>query len=64
MTFKNIKKRLKNYGLWVALVAFLAILLDITPENLAIIDKALGVLVALGIFSNPTTNTSGFGDDK
>ncbi len=63
------KKRLKNYGLWVAVAAFIPMLLesfglDVLPENYnQLIKSFLGILVLLGIINNPTTENKGFLDD-
>jgi uncharacterized membrane protein len=63
------KKRLRNYGLWVAVAAFIPMLLesfglDVLPENYnQLIKSFLGILVLLGIINNPTTENKGFKDD-
>ncbi len=63
------KKRLRNYGLWVAVAAFIPMLLeafglDVLPENYnQIVKSFLGILVLLGIINNPTTENKGFKDD-
>jgi uncharacterized membrane protein len=63
------KKRLRNYGLWVAVAAFISMLLesfglDVLPENYnQLIKSFLGILVLLGIINNPTTENKGFLDD-
>jgi uncharacterized membrane protein len=64
-------KKLKNYGLWVAIFAFIPLLLDglkvydisiILPGNYdTLISSFLGILVLAGIISNPS-NGKGFGD--
>ncbi|WP_297520415.1 holin [uncultured Clostridium sp.] len=62
-------KRLKNYGLWVSVLALAPMLLDgfgvdILPANYEIITTAvLGILVTAGILNNPTTSNKGFLDD-
>lgn len=67
MDFKN---RLKNYGLWIAVIAFIPMFvqslgLDILPANYKeIAMEFLGMLVLLGIVNNPATNNSGFKDDE
>lgn len=61
---ENIKNRLQNYGLWVALVAFIALLLDLTPDHLKMIDYFLAILVAAGLVNDPATDNHGFGDDE
>ena len=67
-------KRLKNYGLWVALFAFIPIVADslkvyninvILPGNYdKLVVGVLGLLVLCGIISNPSTENKGFGDDS
>ncbi|KEH99979.1 holin [Clostridium botulinum] len=69
-----VKNRLKNYGLWSSLFAFIPIFLEgikvyniniILPNNYEMIVKALlGLLVLAGILNNPTTDNKGFSDDK
>ncbi|KEH94298.1 holin [Clostridium massiliodielmoense] len=69
-----VNNRLKNYGLWSSLFAFIPIFLEgikvyniniILPNNYEIIVKALlGLLVLAGILNNPTTSNKGFIDDK
>ena len=66
--------RFKNYGLWVSIFALIPLLVQALgsynifvylPDNYETIVKTmLGVLVALGIVSNPTTDTKGYLDDK
>jgi uncharacterized membrane protein len=62
--------RFKNYGLWVAIIAFIPMLLkgfniDILPANFDSIGTSLlGILVLLGIINNPQTDNKGFLDDK
>lgn len=67
-------KRLKNYGLWVAIFAYLPIISESLgyyhinlplPGNYdKLVIGLLGILVLLGILSNPTTENKFFGDDK
>jgi uncharacterized membrane protein len=67
-------KRLKNYGLWVAVFALIPIIADslkvyninvILPGNYdKLVVGVLGILVLAGIVSNPSTENKGFGDDK
>ena len=60
-------KRFENYGLWVAIFAFIPLLLqgfgvDILPANYeSIINAFLGILVLAGILNNPSSGT-GFQD--
>lgn len=66
----NIKSRLKNYGLWISIAAFIPMLLkafgkDVLPSNYnEIINGLLGILVMLGLINNPATENKGFSDDK
>ena len=62
--------RFKNYGLWVSIFALIPLLLNavgvnVVPEQYQLITNSiLTILVALGVVSNPTTNTTKwFGDD-
>lgn len=54
------KKRLRNYGLWTALASFSLLIarkfgFEMPLEDFnEIIDMGLGILVLLGIISNPT----------
>lgn len=63
------KSRFKNHGLWVSIVALIPIILkcaglDILPDNYeTITNLILGILVMLGILSNPTTDCKWFSDD-
>lgn len=67
-------KRLKNYGFWVAVFAYVPILSDALgfyninlplPGNYdKLVVGLLGILVLAGIVSNPATENKGFGDDK
>lgn len=62
-------KKYKNYGLWVAVssLAFMTIQdagLQITPGQYnAYVDSILGILILLGIISNPKEG-KGFGDKE
>lgn len=66
----DIKSRLKNYGLWISVIALVPMVckgfgLNILPDNYNEIATAiLSILVLLGILNNPTTETNGFKDDK
>lgn len=65
-------KRLKNYGLWVAIFALVPLMATalkdynidvILPENYAALVKAiLGILVLAGILNNPDKG-KGFKDE-
>ncbi|MEW5952619.1 MAG: phage holin [Bacillota bacterium] len=63
------KKRLRNYGLWVAVAGFIPLLAQAfgykisEAEYMEIVNALLAILVLLGIINNPATNNSGFGDD-
>ncbi|NPV90047.1 MAG: holin [Firmicutes bacterium] len=66
------KKRLKNYGLWMAVAAFVLLIAQTLgyltlPEQVQqyhqLVNGLLGILVLLGILNNPTTQKTGYGDD-
>lgn len=62
--------RFKNYGLWISILALIPIILSafgvkVVPEEYqAITNTILSILVALGIISNPTTESKWYIDDK
>lgn len=62
--------RLKNYGLWVSILALIPLILKqfgiyIIPEEYTQITTAiLSILVLAGILNNPTTENKGFLDDN
>ena len=62
--------RFKNYGLWVSIFALIPIILSafgvkiVPDEYQAAVNAILGILVALGIISNPTTESKWYIDDK
>ncbi len=62
--------RLKNYGLWVSILALIPLILKqfgiyIIPEEYTKITTAiLSILVMAGILNNPTTENKGFLDDN
>ena len=65
----DIKQRIRNYGLWVSIASlFLLVVqafgvqIDVGKYN-SIVSAVLTVLVGLGIVSDPTTETKGYGDD-
>jgi uncharacterized membrane protein len=64
------QNRLKNYGLWTSLAALVFMILQnsgvsILPEDWnSYVNSILGILILLGIVSNPDTENSGFQDDK
>ncbi|MCF0148636.1 MAG: holin [Clostridium sp.] len=62
--------RFKNYGLWVSILALIPMILSafgvkVVPEEYeSIMNTVLSILVALGIISNPTTESKWYIDDK
>lgn len=54
------KKRFKNLGLWMAIASFVLLILqmfgvEIAPEKYyELVNGFLGILILLGIVSNPT----------
>lgn len=62
--------RFNNYGLWVALLSLIPIVLNMYGINVVpevyqpIINAILSVFVTLGILNNPTTQSKWFLDDK
>lgn len=66
----KLSKRLKNYGLWVSVSSLVILLIqqfgvEIAPEKYnTIVTTILGILVALGILNDPTTENKGFRDDN
>lgn len=62
--------RFKNVGLWVAVAAFIPMLLEgyglnILPNNYSDLTQTLlAILVLAGILNDPTTNNKYFLDDK
>ena len=67
---EQIIKRLRNKAFWVTLASAIVLLaqqlgLNIFPSNIAdIINSVLAILTIAGVISNPTTENSGFLDDK
>jgi uncharacterized membrane protein len=65
----RIPKRLRNYGLWLAVAALIGMVLqdvgvNIAPERYqAYVDAVLTILVLAGIVNNPSQGT-GFRDEK
>lgn len=59
------KKRLRNYGLWVSVAALVLLALqtfgvDVAPDKYnQLVNGALGILVLLGVISNPTKPDGG-----
>ena len=66
----KVTSRLKNYGLWISVAAFIPMLLttfgvDVVPEQYnELVNALLGILVAAGLLNNPTTAGHGFADDE
>lgn len=64
------KNRLRNYGLWVAVAAFIPLVLQafgvqfVEEEYNEIVNGLLGILVLLGLISNPNTENRGYKDDE
>jgi uncharacterized membrane protein len=64
----RIPKRLKNYGLWLAVAALVGMILqdlgvNIAPERYqAYVDAVLTILVLAGIVNNPSQG-NGFRDE-
>lgn len=64
------KDRLRNYGLWVSVIALIPMILelfgvDVMPEQFEQVGMGiLSVLVMAGILNNPTTSSKWFLDDK
>lgn len=65
----DIKQRIRNYGLWVSIASLVLLVvqafgvqIDVGKYN-SIVNAVLTVLVGLGIVSDPTTETKGYGDD-
>ena len=62
--------RFKNYGLWVSILALIPLILkafgvNVLPDEYSEITTAiLGILVAVGILNNPTTEVKWYGDDE
>jgi len=64
----NWKNRLRNRGLWMSMLALIGIVVvnvtKLTTDQWTIIYTAgLGVLVALGLVNDPTTENCGLKDD-
>lgn len=64
------KNRLRNYGLWVAVAAFIPLILQAFGVELVeeqyneIVNSLLGILVLLGLISNPDTENRFYMDDE
>lgn len=65
----EIFKRVNNYGLWVSFAALSYAMLQLFGIGLPpdqwemIVNGLLGILLALGILNDPTTQNRGFRDD-
>ena len=66
-------QRWKNKGMYVSLLAAIPMILNffgvqVVPEQWGavedVVNAALSLLVVLGILNNPTTEVTGFQDDK
>ncbi|WP_032120842.1 holin [Clostridium amazonitimonense] len=63
-------KRLRNYGLWISIFAFIPLLLkgfniNILPQNYEeIVSSLLAILVMAGLISNPATENKWYLDDE
>ncbi|GGJ68257.1 phi LC3 family holin [Anoxybacillus voinovskiensis] len=66
----NLKKRLRNYGLWISLASFILLVLQTFGVQIdagkynTIVNAVLTFFVTLGIINDPTTENKGYGDDK
>jgi len=66
---ENLKNRLRNYGLWMAVASFVLLLAQTfgvqiaTEEYKALVNGFLSILVMLGLLNNPTTESKWYGDD-
>lgn len=64
------KNRLRNYGLWVAVAALIPLILQAFGVELVeeqyneIVNSLLGILVLLGLISNPDTENRFYMDDE
>ncbi|MBA4601885.1 phage holin [Thermoactinomyces mirandus] len=61
--------RLRNYGFWLSVLAFIVgglryAGIDLGIQESVIVDLILGILVALGIFNDPTTENKWYQDDS
>lgn len=62
--------RFKNYGLWMSILALIPLIfkafgVNVLPDEYSEITTAiLGILVAVGILNNPTTEVKWYGDDE
>lgn len=67
----DLKCRLRNYGFWVSVASLIGMLLKQTgvlapndPTWDAVVTSVLGILIAMGIISNPTTAHPWYADDR
>ncbi|RAL27119.1 holin [Thermoflavimicrobium daqui] len=62
--------RLRNYGFWVSMTAFIAIVAELFGVDFAkgnyndFVNVLLSILVFFGILNDPTTENKGYLDDK
>lgn len=62
--------RFQNYGLWISIFALIPLILhavgiEVVPEEYQnIVNALLGILVGLGLISNPTTASKWYLDDQ
>ena len=62
--------KFKNVGLWISIAALIPMVfkgfnINILPVNYTeIVNAVLGILILMGIISNPTTENKGMLDDK
>lgn len=66
----DVKSRLRNKAFILSVIAFIVLMIKTftkieLPSNFdTLVDMALTILTALGIVNNPTTENTGFLDDK
>ena len=65
----DFESRLRNYGLWVSIFAFVPMVLQAFGIKMFssyndIVNSFLGILVLLGLINNPTTLAKWYLDDK
>jgi uncharacterized membrane protein len=66
----DLKKRVRNYGFWTALIALIPMVatacgVEVFPDKYtAAANALLAFFVAAGIVNDPTTDNNGFSDDK
>ena len=70
----NLKEKIKNYGFWMSLTAAIIIVLQTLGKTFAfsvndeaisaVVNSICGVLIVLGIISNPASGKGFLDDDK